>query len=226
MGFTRKLQYFLVHTLKYSNKEAKGFIENGHIILNGKPCTSNVEINETDRVELNGKLVRAEKSYTYIKFYKPVGYVSSLNPLIKDSLYPLFKDHLPLSIAGRLDKYSEGLLLLTNDGKWQQQITSPDSGKEKEYIVMVNKPITEQFIAQMSIGIDIGIGVTKPCICEKTDTSEFRIILTEGKNKQIRRMCKTLGYSVLKLKRIRIDHIEIQTLNPGEMLNFENMLQH
>lgn len=224
MGFTRKIQYYLVHTLRYSNKDAKKLIEDGAVRVNNSIITSNIEIKETDKIELNDKVIKKEKNFVYIKFYKPVGLVSSLNKDVKDSLYADFKDLLPLSIAGRLDKNSEGLLILTNDGKWQKQITDPTSEKEKEYLVEVDGIISEAFTHQMSNGLNIGIGVTKPCICEKMSDHVFKIVLTEGKNKQIRRMCKTLNYKVLILKRIRIDRQFLGELKPGEMLNFKKML--
>lgn len=224
MGFTRKIQYYLVHTLRYSNKEAKKLIEEGAVRVNNTIISTNLEIREIDKIELNDKEIKKEKNFVYIKYYKPVGLVSSLNKDVNDSLYTVFKDLLPLSIAGRLDKFSEGLLILTNNGKWQKQITDPSSKKEKEYVVEVDGIITEAFTTQMSIGLDIGIGVTKPCVCEKLSDQVFKIILTEGKNKQIRRMCKTLNYKVLKLKRVRIDQQFLDDLKPGEMLNFKKML--
>ena len=146
MGFTRKLQYFLVHQLSFTNKMAKKLIESGAVKVNGKAITANIEISETDQIEVNGEVARSKKKYTYIKFHKPLGYVSSLNPNVKNSLFHFFKDRLPLSIAGRLDKFSEGLLILTNDGKWQKQLTDPESGKEKEYVVTVNKAIDDDFL--------------------------------------------------------------------------------
>lgn len=224
MGFTRKIQYYLVHTWQYSNKEAKKLIAEGAIRVNNVIITTNIEIRETDKIELNEKEIKKQKTFVYIKYHKPVGSVSSLNKNVKDSLYTVFKDLLPLSIAGRLDKFSEGLLILTNDGKWQKEITDPNYKKEKEYIVNVDNMITTEFVSAMSRGINIGIAHTKPCFCEKISEHQFRIILTEGKNKQIRRMCKTLSYNVLKLKRIRIEHVDLGNLKPGEMLNFKKML--
>lgn len=224
MGFTRKIQYYLVHTLRYSNKEAKKFIEDGAVRINNTVIYTNIEIKETDKIELHNKEIKKEKKFIYIKYYKPLGLVSSLNPKVKDSLFHEFKEMMPLSIAGRLDKFSEGLLVLTNDGKWQKTITDPTSNKEKEYIVEVDKMITTEFIKKMESGLDIGIGITKTCECVQINQNSFKIILTEGKNKQIRRMCKTLKYNVLKLKRVRIAYIHLNNLKPGEMLNFQKVL--
>jgi 23S rRNA pseudouridine2604 synthase len=125
-----------------------------------------------------------------------------------------------LGYAGRLDKESEGLLLLSNDGKYIQSLSSPIKEKEKEYIVTVNKSITDVFIDKMGAGVDIMICKTKPCFIEKNSEFEFRIILTEGKNRQIRRMCKALGYLVARLIRVRIDIIELGDLKPGEFREY------
>ncbi len=208
MGFGRRIQYFLVHTLNYTNKQAKSLIADGKVRIGSDIIDSNIELKESDQITVDGKLVK-KYAPLHLKYYKPVGYVSSLNENVKDSLYDVFKDHLPLIIAGRLDKASEGLLLLTNDGKWAKQITDPKNSKEKEYIVRVNKEIDKSFTKKMSEGVDIGFYFTKHCKCWLIDEFSFGIILTEGKNKQIRRMCKALGYQVVYLKRIRIDKIKL-----------------
>jgi 23S rRNA pseudouridine2604 synthase len=209
MGFGRRIQYFLVHTLMYTNKEAKALIAQKRVSVSGVIIEANIEIKDTDEITVDGELVK-KHSPVYLKYYKPVGYVSSLNEQVKDSLHSVFKDQLPLIIAGRLDKASEGLLLLTNDGKWAKHITSPDSHKEKEYLVKVTKEIDTDFAEKMCAGVDIGFYRTKPCRCWVIDEFSFGIILTEGKNKQIRRMCKSLGYQVEFLKRLRIDKINIE----------------
>jgi pseudouridine synthase len=216
MGFTRKIQYYLVHTLKYSNKEALLLIKEGKVKVNNMIIYENILLNSEDEIKINHKIVKATKSFVYIKYYKPVGLVSSLNKNVPHSLYSLFEKQLPLFIAGRLDKSSEGLLILTNDGKWLKKITDPNAFKEKEYIVELDKTFNENFLKQMRTGVDIKFYVTRPCFCEKINDTEFRIILTEGKNKQIRRMCKFFGYQVIRLKRIRIDTIMIKKMNPND----------
>ena len=219
MGQGKKIQYFLVHTLKYSNKHARQLISHEKVKINGEIIYDNIEIDHYDQIAVDGKIVREKP--VYYKYHKPKGLVSSLNKNVKDSLYEVFKDHLPLFIAGRLDKASEGLLILTNDGKWTKQITDPLNLKEKEYIVRVDKPIDHRFISAMCSGVDIGFYQTKPCLCTKLDELTFKIILTEGKNKQIRRMCKTIGYKVVSLRRVRIDNISIdnQLVGTYELLN-------
>lgn len=177
------------------------------VSINGEIIEENVELIHTDEIAVDGEIVKHK--LVYIKYYKPVGYVSSLNQHVKDSLYDVFKDHLPLVIAGRLDKASEGLLILTNDGKWAKRITDPNNYKEKEYIVKVDRTITDDLAEKMRKGVDIGFYQTKPCEFTIVDEITFKIILTEGKNKQIRRMCIALGYKVVFLKRVRVDQITI-----------------
>jgi 23S rRNA pseudouridine2604 synthase len=222
MGFTRKVQYYLVHTHKFSNKEAKKLIETGAVKLNGTVILANTILEENDQVTLEEKEIKPKSTYVYIKYHKPVGLVSSLNERIEHSLFATFKHLLPLYIAGRLDKNSEGLMLLSNDGKWVKQLTDPESNKEKVYEVNLNKTMDEQFLNKMRNGVDIGFYLTKPCKCRYISESAFEITLTEGKNKQIRRMCKTFGYQVIKLKRTRVDAVLLNNLalNSYEMLNF------
>lgn len=209
MGFGRRIQYFLVHTLNYTNKEAKALIKQGRVKVGTEIIDSNIQLKDSDEITVDGKLVK-KYAPIYLKYHKPVGYVSSLNENVKDSLFEIFKDYLPLTIVGRLDKLSEGLLILTNDGKWAKQVTDPKNNKEKEYVVKVVKEIGNDFAEKMSLGVDIGFYFTKPCKCWIIDRFTFGIILTEGKNKQIRRMCKTVGNHVSLLKRIRIADFKLE----------------
>lgn len=224
MGAGKKIEYFLVHTLKCSNKQARAMIAERRVRVKGEIVDENKEIDHTSEITVDGKIIRQEP--VYLKYYKPVGFVSSLNQNVEDSLYSVFKDHLPLVIAGRLDKASEGLLILTNDGKWAKRITDPGNHKEKEYVVKVNNSIDSDFAEKMSCGVNIGFYITKPCQCELIDDHTFRVILTEGKNKQIRRMCKALGRKVEFLKRVRIDKISIEDQEVGTFvpLKIQNML--
>jgi 23S rRNA pseudouridine2604 synthase len=213
MGQGKKIEYFLVHTLKCSNKQARTLIAERRVSVESEVIETNVEIDHTKEIAVDGKIIQSKP--VSFKYYKPVGLVSSLNPNVADSLYHVFKDHLPLVIAGRLDKASEGLLIVTNDGKWAKRITDPNTLKEKEYVVSVEKPIDHDFTEKMARGVDIGFYRTKPCKCWLIDDHSFGIILTEGKNKQIRRMCKSLGQRVTFLKRTRIDEISIEDQRIG-----------
>lgn len=205
-----------MHSLGFTNKEAIRAIELRKLKVNGSIITENSEFDETWEIYLENQLLKPKTPFTYIAFYKPRGIESTHNRDIPNNLNTVFTFEKHLGFAGRLDKESEGLLLLSNDGKYIQSLSDPQREKEKEYIVTVNRPITIDFINSMAAGVDIIICKTKPCIIEKLTEFEFKIILTEGKNRQIRRMCKALGYLVARLIRVRIDKIRLGELKPGE----------
>lgn len=221
MSFRLNIKYFLVHSLGFTNKEAIRAIEYRKLKVNGSVVTENIEFNETWEIYFEDKLLKPNTPFTYIALYKPRGIETTNNEAIENNLTTIFKFDKHLGYAGRLDKESEGLLLLSNDGKYIQSLSSPIKEKEKEYLVTVNKPITDEFIDKMGAGVDIMICKTKPCFIEKICEFEFRIILTEGKNRQIRRMCKALGYLVARLIRVRIDTIELGDLKPGEYRTYQ-----
>lgn len=221
MSFRLNIKYFLVHSLGFTNKEAIKAIENRKLKVNGVVITENIEFNETWEIYYEDQLLKPNMPFTYIALYKPRGIETTNNEAIEDNLTTIFKFEKHLGYAGRLDKESEGLLLLSNDGKYIQSLSSPIKEKEKEYVVTVNKSITDEFINQMAAGVDIIICKTKPCFIEKISEFEFKIILTEGKNRQIRRMCKSLGYLVARLIRVRIDNIELGDLKPGEYREYK-----
>lgn len=212
MSFRLRVKYFLIHRLNYTNKTASALISSGKLTVNGKEIRENEVLSDDDELLLNGEILKPKTEYKYYALNKPVGIESTFNNAIKDNLGVVFPFSDEFFIAGRLDKASEGLLLISNNGKWVHGITRPEFKKEKEYIVDVDKEITQDFLKKMKGGMDIGICITEPCVIEKKDEKRFSIILTEGKNKQIRRMCKTLGFSVLRLKRIRIDEFHLSDL--------------
>jgi len=172
-------------------------------------------------LKLGEEVLKSKSVYQYYALHKPRGIESTFNEGIKDNLSTVFPFSNEFIVAGRLDKASEGLLIISNDGKWVHSITRPEFGKEKEYIVEVDKEINDEFIFKMRSGFDIGICVTIPCFAEKIDRKTFKIILTEGKNKQIRRMCKTLGFRVQTLKRLRIDKFHLSDLKELEYVRIE-----
>lgn len=215
MSFHRRIKYFMVHRLKLTNKEAQELIEKGAVKVNSKIISGNCFLKEDAEVMVNDKVVRTAKEFIYIRFYKPKGYESTLSKNVPDNISHFFENIKGLSIAGRLDKASEGLLLLSNDGKWVESVTNPKFEKEKEYIVELDKPPGENFVQAFTGGVDIGYHVTKTCECVLLGGNEIKVILKEGKNRQIRKMCKTLGYNVLSLKRIRIDRWILGNLKPG-----------
>lgn len=212
MSFRLRLKYFLIHRLNYTNKTAEALISSGKLTVNGKPVYTNELLLKQDELKFEDEILKPAEVFRYYMLHKPRGIESTFNKAIKDNLSTVFPFGNDYIIAGRLDKASEGLLIISNNGKWVHQLTRPEFYKEKEYIVEVDADITYDFIQKMSGGLDIGICVTRPCFIEKLGPRVFRIILTEGKNKQIRRMCKALKYTVQTLKRVRIDKFYLNDL--------------
>lgn len=216
MSFRQRIKYFLIHVLNYTNKSANELISSGKITVNGKIIFTNELLMEDSEMKLNGLIIHKKPTYNYFALYKPVGIESTFDIKRKDNLASVFPFDDTLFVAGRLDKASEGLLLISNDGKWVNSITKDDAFKEKEYEVETENPINNCFIEELTAGVDIGFYTTRPCKAYKTGNNSFNIILTEGKNKQIRRMCKKLGKKVITLKRVRIDKYYLSDLKPLE----------
>ncbi|MDT0689495.1 23S rRNA pseudouridine(2604) synthase RluF [Salegentibacter sp. F188] len=196
-----------------SRREADKLIEQGRITLNGKVPEMGTKVAPGDEVRVNGKLVSKEElkePNVYLAFNKPVGIVCTTDTRVeKDNIIDYINYPKRIFPIGRLDKPSEGLIFLTNDGDIVNKILRARNNHEKEYIVSVNKPITKDFINRMGSGIPILGTTTKKCEVEQLGKYEFRIILTQGLNRQIRRMCEFLGYEVTSLKRIRIMNVQL-----------------
>jgi 23S rRNA pseudouridine2604 synthase len=220
MSFYRRIKYFLVHTLKITNKDAQHLIAAGKVEIDGTVIFTNELLDSSSEVKVNGISAREAETYVYLKFYKPKGLQSSLSEKVMDNLSSYFVEYKNLAIAGRLDKDSEGLILLSNDGKWVEEVCNPKYEKEKEYLVTLNKHPEEIFIDTFSSGIIIQGYKTKPCYCKVVGSREIKVILTEGKNRQIRRMCHKLGYTVEKLVRLRIGSIRLDNLQSSEIEQF------
>ena len=218
MSFSKTLSYFLVHQLKTSYREVNSWIETGLVEVDGIVVNNNIIISETCEIKVKGVLIRERKQFHYFLFHKPRGVESTLNREIKNTLCDFIPQELKLHPAGRLDKYSEGLMILTDDGSLTWNLLH--TGLEKEYLVTVDKPIDETFRAKMENGIEILGQVTKPCKVFIEDEKTFRIILTQGLNRQIRRMCFKCNVEVQVLKRIQIDHYLLKNLAPGELRSF------
>jgi 23S rRNA pseudouridine2604 synthase len=204
MAVRNILHYLLINRLKMSKKEALQAIESGGVRINEIVVTTNCYFKKTDDIYYKTtKLQDAQKTLT-IAFYKPRGIETTLNENIMNNLKMIlpFEEHLyPI---GRLDKESEGLLLLTNDGQLYRELNHYGTSVEKEYIVKVDNIITESFLLNMANGVEIMGQKTLPCKIQQIDNQTFNIILIQGLNRQIRRMCYKLGYEVTELKRIRI----------------------
>ncbi|HBI33730.1 MAG TPA: 23S rRNA pseudouridine synthase F [Candidatus Moranbacteria bacterium] len=199
-----------------SRREADALIEKGVVLVNGKKAKIGDKVNETDKVTVNAKDASVMKKYVYFAFNKPRGIVTNSpkdgQKSIKDITYSA-DDVFPV---GRLDKNSRGLIILTNDGRINDKMLNPEYNHEKEYVVEVNKPITNIFLKVMRQGVQLEDFKTKPAVVVQKDETTFHITLTEGKKHQIRRMCTNLGWEVVDLKRIRVMSIKMGTLGSGQ----------
>jgi len=198
-----------------SRKTANQWILENRIMVNGVLAFPGQWVEEEDHILLDMKKLTKKKPI-YIAFHKPPGIICTHEETASENIISYL--NLPYYIfpVGRLDKESEGLILLTNDGDWANDIMSSENIHEKEYLVAVDKNLTEQFLEHLSEGVDINIGITRPCTVEQVSDDTFRIILTQGLNRQIRRMCRALGYEVTRLKRLRILTVTGSDLSQGE----------
>ncbi|ARD48211.1 23S rRNA pseudouridine synthase F [Sporosarcina sp. P37] len=199
-----------------SRRGADQWIADGRVKINGELAELGSKVEAGDQVEVDGKLVEQEEQLVYIALNKPVGITSTTERHIEGNVVDFVNHPLRIFHIGRLDKDSDGLLLLTNDGDIVNEILREEYGHEKEYIVTVDSPITSSFIEQMESGVKILDTVTKPCTVTKLGPKTFSIILTQGLNRQIRRMCAALGYHIRRLQRVRILNIELGDLAIGE----------
>ncbi len=192
-----------------SRREADRLIEQKRIKINGQLAVVGSKVTEKDIISVDDKPIKKQEEFVYLAFNKPVGITSTTDQSIKGNIVDYIGYHKRIFHVGRLDKDSEGLILMTNDGDIVNQILRTENNHDKEYVVVVNKKITPDFITNMSKGVPILDTVTKPCVIKQTGEKTFKIILTEGLNRQIRRMCDYFNYQVISLKRIRIMHIHL-----------------
>lgn len=199
-----------------SRRQADVYIEKGEVTINGEVATLGDRVMPDDEIRINGKKIVENTNLVYIAFNKPVGITCTGNPKVKENVIDFINHEERIFYIGRLDKPSEGLLLLTNDGDIVNKILRAGNEHEKEYVVYVDKPITQSFLRQMRNGVPILDTVTKKCEVEQLSRYSFRIILIQGLNRQIRRMCEHLGFEVVSLKRIRVMNIKLGDLPTGE----------
>jgi 23S rRNA pseudouridine2604 synthase len=194
-----------------SRREADKLIEQGIVTINGEIPEMGTKVNPTDEVRVKGQLIQAKKEeFVYLAFNKPRGIVCTTDTKREaDNIIDYIKYPKRIFPVGRLDKYSEGLIFLTDDGDIVNKILRARNHHEKEYIVTLSKPIQGDFIEQMANGVPILDTITKKCFVEQISNTQFRIILTQGLNRQIRRMCEHLDYRVAQLKRVRIMNINL-----------------
>jgi 23S rRNA pseudouridine2604 synthase len=192
-----------------SRREADRLISQNRVKINGKIAVIGSKITETDIISVDEQTINNQTDFVYLAFNKPIGITSTTDPKIKDNIIDFINYKKRIFHIGRLDKDSEGLILMTNDGDIVNDILRTENNHEKEYVVTVNKKLSHDFVYKMSKGVPILNVVTKPCIVKQIGEKTFKIILTEGLNRQIRRMCDYFGYQVVSLKRIRIMNIHL-----------------
>lgn len=205
-----RINKFLSEVGFCSRREADKLLEQGRITINGKIPELGTKVLPTDEVRVNGQLVtEKEEPKIYLAVNKPVGIECTTNQSVRGNIVDFVNYPERIFPVGRLDKDSEGLIIMTNDGDIVNKILRARNNHEKEYIVTVNKTITDRFIQRMGAGVPILDTVTKECRVEKVSSTTFRIFLTQGLNRQIRRMCEFFDYQVVALKRIRIMNISL-----------------
>ncbi|NRA93798.1 MAG: pseudouridine synthase [Psychroserpens sp.] len=233
----KRINKYLSEVGYCSRREADKLIEAGRVTVNGKVPEKGMKISPSDNVEVDGKaIVNTKEEFVYLAFNKPVGIVCTTDTKVeKDNIIDYINYPKRIFPIGRLDKPSEGLILLTDDGDIVNKILRASNNHEKEYVVTVDKPISQTFIKRMSDGIYLEElkQRTRKCEVEKIDRFTFKIVLTQGLNRQIRRMCNYLNYEVQTLKRIRIMNITLDTpvgayreLSSQELLQLNSLLEH
>jgi 23S rRNA pseudouridine2604 synthase len=214
------LNKFISETGFCSRREADKLIETGRVLLNGKEAKKGNRVFENDIVKIDGQLLKNKPAPVYLLLNKPKGITCTTDLKDKSNIIDFINFKSRIFPIGRLDKLSEGLLFLTNDGDIVNKILRAGNNHEKEYVVTVDKPLSSDFVKKMSNGIPLLGTVTKKCFVKQEGEKKFRIILTQGINRQIRRMCAALGFKVTSLLRVRIMHITLQGLAKGKWRYF------
>jgi len=216
----KRLNKAISETGYCSRREADRLIEQGKVEVNGKIAGLGLQVSNTDLISIEGIQISNNVKHIYLAFNKPVGITSTTDRNIKGNIIDFINFSERIFPIGRLDKLSEGLIFMTNDGDIVNKILRSKNNHEKEYIVSVHQKITPDFILKMANGVPVLDTVTKKCQVTRIDDFTFKIVLTQGLNRQIRRMCNYLGYEVKTLKRIRIMNIKLGDLKPGKFRHF------
>jgi len=211
-----RLNKYISETGVCSRREADKWIEAGRVTCNGQSAALGTQVAEGDEVRIDGALIGVKKKPIYIALNKPVGIICTTETHIKDNIIEHVGYKERIFPVGRLDRDSEGLILLTNNGDIVNEILRSENNHEKEYVVSVDRPITDLSLSMMASGVKIMGERTKPAKVIRIDSQTFRIILTQGLNRQIRRMCSALGYKARRLQRVRIMNIQLGKLAPGQ----------
>lgn len=211
-----RLNKYISETGACSRREADRWIESGRVTCNGTAAQLGTQVSAGDAVRVDGELIGVKKAPVYIALNKPRGITSTSESHIEGNIIDLIRHEERIFPIGRLDKDSEGLILLTNNGDIVNEILRVENNHEKEYLVTVDRPISDLGLGMMATGVKIRGQVTRPAKVTRVDEVTFRVILTQGLNRQIRRMCSALGYRAQRLQRVRIINIELGTLGVGE----------
>lgn len=202
-----------------SRREADKLIEQGAVSINGKRATIGSLVKDGQEVKIHGEIITCNTQSVFIAYNKPIGVVSTTDPGDRNNIVDAIGHDERIFPVGRLDKDSQGLIILTNDGNMVNKMLRANNNHDKEYSVTVDRLINEDFVRKMQSGIPILGVVTRKCEVTKTGTHSFNIVLRQGLNRQIRRMCEYLGYEVVRLERTRVMHIRLGNLKPGQWRN-------
>ena len=233
---TIRINKYLSESGYCSRRAADRLIEEGKVTINGEIPELGTKVNEDDQVKVEGQIIEksTKQKKIYLAFNKPVGIVCTTDRRVEpDNIIDFIKYPKRIFPIGRLDKSSEGLIFLTNDGDIVNKILRARNNHEKEYIVIVNRQINKDFIQRMSNGVEILETITKNCFVKQLGAKKFKIILTQGLNRQIRRMCEALGYRVQSLQRVRIMNIKLnipkgkyREFTKGELIELNRLLEN
>jgi 23S rRNA pseudouridine2604 synthase len=210
-----RINKYISETGVCSRREADAWIAAGRVAINGETASLGSKVSESDRVTVDGRPIGARKPVVYIALHKPVGITCTTERSVAGNIVDFVGHPERIFPIGRLDKDSEGLILLTNDGDIVNEVLRAEHAHEKEYIVTLERPVTPEFLAAMEAGVEILGKRTRPCVATAVARKVFRIVLTQGLNRQIRRMCEALGHRVTRLHRVRIMHISLGELPSG-----------
>jgi 23S rRNA pseudouridine2604 synthase len=211
-----RLNKYISETGICSRREADKWIEAGRVTWNGQTAALGTQVADGDEVRVDGQLLGVKKKDVYIALNKPVGIICTTETDIADNIIDHVRHPERIFPVGRLDRDSEGLILLTNNGDIVNEILRSENNHEKEYVVTVDRPITDLSLKMMATGVKIMGEMTKPAKVSRVDAETFKIILTQGLNRQIRRMCSALGYKAQRLQRVRIMNVKLGDLGSGE----------
>jgi len=216
MSNKTRLAKYLAHAGLCSRKQASRLIDEGVVLVNNQPANHIDHVDDNDHIQVNGVRVQGQAELVYYAYHKPVGIDCKLNQADISSLIHSLPTGTRVYPIGRLDKDSRGLLILTNDGEFCNQLIHPEFHQPKRYLVTVNKPIDENFCQKMAAGVPVNKQLTLPCYVEKVASNQFSIILKQGLNRQIRKMAHYCGYRVIDLYREQIAALNLAELNIPE----------